>query len=359
MDPVQFALMENGRPQARIDAQDQQNAQVFNQVLQGANMFQQGNIARAQMAQTKQLTMAQMAQNQTQFNALQGLREKEFNVNSQKTMADIAQANAVTDMDVTQQKLIQSQADLIPKQHANQAFITNILSQPEAKDPATGAQYISSQFANAPFPDALTNLDRQDALTTNNLAVTQSATGIAFKSNLTQQLNTLGEAASMGLPMQNYRVKDGNPSDPTTYNMQQLGADVLAKKVQMQQNLIQTQQAGRIEVAKIQAGARTDTGKAILGDLSRQAIEADKQVTALSNKFPPASATDIMAAKNAAAAAHAKYDAVMKGNPPSDDAIDIPGQSAANSNNMQNPSGVPIPPNQQAGSAFLNGLFGQ
>lgn len=358
MDPVQFALMEDNRPQARIDANTQENAQNFQQVMQGADLFQRGRLATAQLAQTKQLTMAQMAQNQTQFNALQALREQEFQVNSQKSMADIAQLHAVTENDITQNQLLQQQAQLQPKIQANQAAITNILSQPQAKDPATGSQWVQSQLSSVPFPEALTDLDRKDALSTADLGVAQSAQGIAFKTNLTQQLNVLGEAATIGLPIQNYVInKQGDPNNPTTYNMSQLASDVMTQKVRMQQNLIQTQGQTRIDVAKIQAGARTDTGKTILGDLSRQAIEADKAATAITNKFPPASASDIATARATAAAAHARYEAAASGatDEEGSPALATPGQTGQN---MQNPSGTNAAPANPAQSFWINNMGG-
>lgn len=347
MDNTQFAMMEDNRPQQRIADQEADNQRVLQNVLQGAQIFGNQANERAKLAQDKQLTMAQMAQNQSQFTALQDLREKEFGLQQNASMSEIALRNSQVDLANQSLKTQQDTFAQQQKQRANQAYMVSVMSDPKASDPDNGTSFIIGKMADAPDPDSFTDADRQSLITTNNLRIANSRAGIANKVNLTNQLSALNEAKmTPGFHAQDYMInKNGSLDDPSNFDMNGVGQFV--GKTALAQHMVElkSKQDTELEKARILAASHPGLTGTKLRDVSQQLIAARKDLAKAQN--PP---FGVKPNPQAISSLQATVDGLQKqqdalyANPPadaaSDDAMATPGATGAN---MQNPSGSAAP----------------
>lgn len=184
---------------------------------------QQLGFQKQQLAQQKELTMAQMGQQQRQFDVVEQLQQQQMDLNRQKTMADLSMMG-------TQQKLMgiqidqqQFQADQLPKQAANQAYIQQAMAAPDTFDPTTGASTFASKLANVPHPEALNPVESNQLQIQVADRNSKTQLGQSLAAQNVAQTNDINSFVQMGGDVKPFLIDPKGPPIPQNVNMAALG----------------------------------------------------------------------------------------------------------------------------------------
>lgn len=216
------------------------------------------------------------AQNQSQFDVIQNLRQQQFDVQKEQSMAQIAAINADQQTKQLQLKEAQRQYDQVPLTQQAGVDFQGVISDAVSKAQTPGEFDSLVQSGAADNPSMIKNF--QGGITGYNNAVLQAKQG--FMGNALQQLQakkqladqqTLFDAQSMGLDPSDFQnsTADGQPGPVDMGSLRAAVTDAQTQRTQLaesfksnlegqrQQENIQLRSQGAIDVVNQRLQANT------------------------------------------------------------------------------------------------------
>lgn len=258
----------------------------FTQAFQGA--AQRGTEQRGQDIQ-KQVSMAGLGEQGREFDLMQQLRDQQFDLNKQRTMADLGTIGMQQQLMGQQIEQQQYATNMIPKMQANQSFIAKWQTTPDAKNPEEFASNLQDLRSQLPYPEVMGDQTWQGVSSGLEQTHLKTTASINFQNAHNQQLQVLGQAPTL-LGAQGTKQfmtnPNGDPTDPTNYNMGDLSQAVLQKQTELQHNTMAFQAQQKISEIQEQGNQRLQYAQALGASRTTNAYEraiSQRYATAYNN----------------------------------------------------------------------------